>query len=152
MWQRIQTIWLLLAGVAMTLMLFKPYGLLIGVGGEGYLMDVMGVHASSTGELLKSTWGLFILDAIIVFVSFGIIFLYKRRILQMRLCVFNILVLIGFLIYLAVQVWQISSAEDMTFGLRVWLSMPVVAIILHYLAIRAIGADEAMVRAAERLR
>ena len=152
MWQRIQTLWLLRAGIAMTVLLFKPIGLLIGPEGQGYAMNILGLYAPATNALVKSTWGLFALDAIIVLISFATIFLYKKRILQIRLCIFNILVTIGFLIYLGMQIWQICSAENLEFGFRFWLCMPIVSIILHYLAIRGIGADEAMIRAAERLR
>lgn len=152
MWQRIQTLWLLLAGIAMTVLLFKPLALMVGPAGQGYMMNVLGLHSPASGELLKSTWGLFVLDAIIVLCSFGIIFLFKKRILQIRLCIFNILLTIGFIAYFIIQSWSIASAQNLDLAFRFWLSMPIISILLHYMAIRAIGADEAMVRAAERLR
>lgn len=152
MWQRIQTLWLLLSGIAMTLLLFKPMGMLLErVSGKGYELGVFGIKSSGSGYE-HFTWGFFILAALIVGLSFLTIFLYKKRILQIRFCVFNILLTIGFLGYFGFLIWSFSKTCDCGISFTPWLSIPIVSIILQYLALRRIGVDEAMVRAANRLR
>jgi cyanate permease len=93
--------------------------------------------------------------AIIVLLSFIIIFTYKKRVLQMRMCVYNALLIIGFCALSGFYLWQFSKSPDlpgMTIHLNFWAAFPLVALILDYLAIRNIGADETMVRSLERLR
>ena len=98
-------------------------------------------------------WGLFALTAIIALVAMVTIFLYKNRILQIRLCVFNALLMIGFYAYVAFLVWRWQGeVPEMQWQLKLGLAFPVIALILDYLAIRNIGADEALVRSLDRLR
>ncbi|GAD05102.1 hypothetical protein HQ45_04415 [Porphyromonas crevioricanis] len=149
MWQRIQTLWLLLAGVAMTMLLFLP--LAVAYGADTYEITTAGIRSMSA-QLVKPTWGLFFVDFLSVLVSFITIFLYKRRILQIRLCVFNILLILGLLVYFAMIAYSFISAEGLSFSFKLWMSLPFVSIILLYLAIRGIGADEAKIRALNRLR
>ena len=47
---------------------------------------------------------------------------------------------------------QKISGESFSFNCKIALTFPVISLILDYLAIRNIGADEALVRSLERLR
>ncbi|WP_373811255.1 DUF4293 domain-containing protein [Porphyromonas macacae] len=152
MWQRIQTLWLLLAGILMTLLLLNPLAVFIQPDGTSYSLFVSGVQEIGTKKMVTPAWGLFVIDAIIVLISFITIFLYKKRILQIRLTVFNMLVTIGFIIYLALVSWHFCSTHSASFGFKFWLGIPLICLIFQYLAIRNIGADEALVRASNRLR
>ena len=81
--------------------------------------------------------------------------MYKKRVLQMRMCVYNALLMIGFCALFGFYIWQFSKSPelpDMKINFRFWSAFPFVSLILNYLAIRNIGADEAMVRSIERLR
>jgi len=90
-------------------------------------------------------FGLLLISTVVEFFT---IFLYRRRMLQIRLCVFNLLILIVFQIFIAY--YYIVSSENISFSFTA--IFPVVAAILTLLAIRYIGRDEAIVRAADRLR
>lgn len=149
MWQRIQTLWLLLAGIAMTTLLFLP--LAVAYGAQTYEITTVGIRGMAE-QLVRPTWGLFFVDLLSVLVSFVTIFLYKRRVLQIRLCVFNALLVIGMLVYFAMISYGFVTSEGLKFGFKLWMSLPFVTITLLYLAIRAIGADEAKIRALNRLR
>ena len=70
--------------------------------------------------------------------------------LQIRLAIFSIVMMVGY--YLALLAYIFLLAEDTTFSASWTVCLPLVGIILNWLAIRAIGADEALVRAYDRLR
>ncbi len=153
--QRIQTVYLLIVVALMVATLFLPLALL-QVGGELFAFDVTGVSSVSVEEpeLIYPTWGLLVLSAIIALLAMVIIFLYKNRILQIRMCIFNAILklsfygLFGFFMYMLKD--QLIGVE--VNSIKIALAFPAVALILDYLAIRNIGADEALIRSLERLR
>ena len=149
--QRIQSLYLLI--VAILTFLVAKFPLMELVTGDGTIcnVNVLGVYAGNNLEY--SVWVLLALSIINILIATGTILLFKKRILQIRLSVFNILLIIGFYILLGVYYWVIRekfSAEVINFKWTVML--PAINIVLSYLAIRAIGKDEAMVRAVDRLR
>jgi hypothetical protein len=95
-----------------------------------------------------------VLLTIIIVIAFVSIFLYKKRMLQIRLCVFNAFLLIGFYGLFAFFLWKMSATPDIFrfSNVRLALSFPFISLILDYLAIRNIGADETLVRSLNRLR
>lgn len=144
--QRIQTIYLLLiTGILITAMCL-PIGTIIGVDYSVYIFKPLGL---TIGDTFQSTWGLFCILLLTTIVDFATIFLFRNRMLQIRMAVFSICLLVGY--YLAVVAFYFAL-EINNFNINWALCLPAVAIILNYLAIRAIGADEAKVHAADRLR
>ncbi|MDD2491064.1 MAG: DUF4293 domain-containing protein [Bacteroidales bacterium] len=91
---------------------------------------------------------LLVFNVITAAISFITIFLFKKRMLQVRLTILNSIILIGY------QAWIvylfINRPEGSTFTTPA--VFPIVAAILSWLAFRYIARDEAMVRAADRLR
>lgn len=103
------------------------------------------------GDTFQSTWGLFCILMLAAIVAFATIFLFKNRILQIRMTIFNSLLLVGY--YMAFfAFFFVLRSDETSFQFHWALCFPLIAIILNYLAIRAIGRDEAMVHAADRLR
>lgn len=152
MWQRIQTLWLLLAGVLMTLLLVLP----LAISSEGVKLTAIGFTGVSLSESYV-TWGLFALNALIAFLCFFTIFLFKKRKLQMRLAIFTALLVVGYLVYYVVilldygkGILPMQSGDRITPSL--WLVLPILAIVLLYLAFRGIRRDEIKVRLMNRLR
>lgn len=153
MLQRIQTVYLLLI-VALTIAtLFFPLAVL-QAGNDLFSFDASGVSTlMGEPELIYPTWGLFALVAVIAIVALVTIFLFKRRILQIRLCVFNALLMIGFYGFFAYLAYNFTSSfVEMSLQVKFGLAFPLINLILDYLAIRNIGADEALVRSLDRLR
>lgn len=150
MLQRIQTIFLVLASAAMLLAVATPLAF-FSFNSSEVIFEAMGVYINET--LNDSTWGLFFIGIVSSILLLVTIFLYKKRILQMRLSIFNIVLMLGFYAYAGFIFYKLNSAEDLAF-IRIGFGAitPVIAIILTYLAIRKIGADEALVQSLNRLR
>ena len=153
--QRIQTVYLLLVSALFTALLFLPLAV-ISSGAVTYTFGVDGLQTTTTpAEMAYSTWALFALAVLIALLPVIVIFLYKKRIRQLRICIFNTFLIIGFCALIVFFIWQFKTSPDLPnckVFLRFWVSFPIVALILNYLAIRNIGADEAMIRSLERLR
>ena len=152
--QRIQTVYLLLIVALMTAGLFLPLSVL-QLNDTLYSFDVMGVKTmlSETPELVYPAWELFALCAVIILLALITIFFYRKRILQIRLCIFNGLLLIGFyVLFIFFIVTMKKSLGDFSITGKIALTFPFVCLIFDYLAIRNIGADEALVRSLDRLR
>ena len=120
-----------------------------------YSFDASGLNTlPKPSELVFHTWALMALSALIALIAMITIFLYKKRMLQIRLCIFNTILLVGFYGLFAFFLWKISGVSvAFQFGnIRIALAFPLISIILNYLAIRNIGADEILVRSLNRLR
>lgn len=153
MLQRIQTVYLLII-VALTIAtLFLPLAVL-QQGDALFSFDATGLSTmTGEAELIYPAWGLFALTAIISIIALVTIFLYKNRILQIRLSIFNALLMVGFYGFFAFLIWTVKGQmEGAAMSVKIALSFPVISLILDYLAIRNIGADEALVRSLDRLR
>ena len=147
--QRIQSVYLLVVTILMIICMCNPVGSIVASTNEisefGNLFIIL-----PDGTKDYSTWALFIIRLIVAGLSLGTIFLFKKRMLQIRLAIFSIVMMVGY--YLALLAYIFLLAEDTTFSASWTVCLPLVGIILNWLAIRAIGADEALVRAYDRLR
>ena len=65
----------------------------------------------------------------------------KQYILQVRVCIINMLILLGYQIWLAVAFFQLKSAYTFT----IYTLFPFVCIVLHFLAIRYSWRDASVV-------
>lgn len=153
MLQRIQTVYLLLITVLMVILLFLPLAV-VQSGNQVFTFDVTGVRSiGEQSELVYPFWGLFALAAIIALLALVTVFLYKKRILQIRLCVFNAILMVCFYgLFLFLGYDLKGSLEPLSLSVRLALCIPLICLILDYLAIRNIGADEILVRSLDRLR
>ena len=145
--QRIQTVYLLIAGLLMVA-LFKLKFADLAVNEEIYTFIASGVFNGET--MIFSGLPLMILIGIIVFLHVAAIFLYKKRILQIRILVFTMILMLGLTGLFFYFVY--SGFDDVQIDFKISVVFPVVAFILDYLAIRAIGKDEALIRSLNRIR
>lgn len=151
--QRIQTVYLLIVSALNLAVVFLPLAT-VQADGIFYSFDVSGMSTVAPPEtLVYPAWALMALSAIISLLALATIFLYRRRMLQIRLCTFNTLLIVGFYGLFAFYLWKLAGTLDsFTFNFRIALAVPLVSLILNWLAIRAIGADEILVRSLDRLR
>jgi len=150
MLQRIQSLFLLLAAAAMLVATVTPLAYFM-YDGNKVVFEAMGIYLN--GNINDSTWGLFVIGLISTVLALITVFLYKKRMVQIRLSIFNIIMMIGFYLYVGFLIYTIYPVESLAFQkVGVGIIMPVIAIILTILAIRNIGADEALVRSLQRLR
>ena len=85
------------------------------------------------------------------------IFLYKKRMAQIRFCVSEIVLLLGSVVFIALYCYRLCVVlaelmPELHFTLGFASLMPIIAIILVILAIRGIARDEALVRSLDRIR
>ena len=152
--QRIQTVYLIIVVALSTAMLFMPLAV-VQIDSLLYSFEVTGLNTmTSPSELVFTTWALMALSILICIVAFKAIFLFKKRMLQIRLCIFNAILLIGFYGLFAFFCWKIPdlSSNFHFSSVRVALLFPFISLILTYLAIHNIGVDEMLVRSLNRLR
>lgn len=95
-------------------------------------------------------WALFVILLVVAVLAFGTIFLFKTHVANpsdyfQHHFVDRVLCHIGHFYFMLKE-------ESMTFSPSWTVCLPLVAIILNWLAIRAIGKDEVLVKAYDRLR
>lgn len=147
--QRIQSIYLLAVTILTVICLCSSVGSIIASTNE---ISAFGNLCITFPDGTKdySPWALFAILLVVAVLSFGTIFLFKKRMLQIRLTIFSSVMLIGYYITLVAYIFML--AEDASFTPSWIICLPFIGLVLNWLAIRAIGADEALVKAYDRLR
>ncbi|QNM85674.1 DUF4293 domain-containing protein [Polaribacter pectinis] len=141
--QRIQTIYLLLASVVSGGMIFV-FDLWDNLKGNVFALDLF----LRESALLKLIPILFLLSAIISFVT---IFLFNNRKLQFvvgRIVILINLFLLGLLIYVSLTLPGEATVSEKGIG----MFLPILAVLLIVLANKAIKKDEDLVKSVDRLR
>lgn len=148
--QRIQSIYLLVVTILLVVCLCVPVGSYIGSDySVSTFTNLCLTLADGTRDY--APWALFAILLVTACLAFGTIFLYKNRMLQIRLTIFSTILLVGYYATLITFVFMLQE-DTMTFSCSWTVCLPLVAIILNWLAIRAIGKDEVLVKAYDRLR
>ena len=104
------------------------------------------------GVPLRGLWGLLVATLLIPALALVDIFLFKKRILQARLNIFTAMLCLGYYGVLAIYIWQAKLALGVDWHIMPWASFPLVCFVLTIMATRRILKDEALVRAADRIR
>lgn len=143
--QRRQTLYLLISGLLMLAMIFVDIAKLTIGGASVYGFNSTGFEDLG-GEYI-ATWTLFALNIVIVLLSFVAIFMYNKRVPQMRITMFNLILKIGFYGLAAFFVYRFINAStesmiEVSWRPTLWVSFPLIAMIFDYLAYRGIAIDE----------
>ncbi len=152
--QRIQTVYLAIAAFLMILIYSNPIAQII-VNDNLFLTQWHHQIIAVSNELFTplSTWPVTALLSAIILIEFVAIFLFKNRLLQMRLCIFNMLLLIGLTGLIFFFTKSTLSGLDGKKSVLLWPFLcPIIAIILNFLAFKAIQKDEKLVRSYDRIR
>lgn len=135
--QRIQSVWLLVAAICVFVSFKLPF--------------YIGTHPKYPGVAyeLKGTESFLLMLVTILTGALAaiIIFLFRNRKLQLRLCVLGIL-LEALLIFLYYQ--QVRQFTSGTYAL--WAILHSIAVICFVLAARGINKDEKLIKESDRLR
>ncbi len=145
--QRIQTIFILAAGMLIGSLYVQKFADII-VNDELHIFNAFGIFKGE--ELVFSGLPLLIFIGLIAAIHLVAIFLYKKRILQIRILGFTIILMLG--LFGMFFYFTYASFEDAKIAFKVAVVLPVVSIILDWLAIRSIGKDEALIRSLDRIR
>ena len=150
MLQRVQSLFLVLAAAVMLVASIAPL-VIFNFNADIVRFEAMGIYLND--QLTDSTWGLFFIGIGSSILALITLFIYKRRILQIRLSIFNIALMVGFYLYSAFLIYKLYVAENLIYNrVGIGIIMPIIAIILTIIAIRKIGADEALIQSLNRLR
>ena len=149
--QRIQSVYLLVVAILLVVTMCRPMGQFLAADGvTAYGFTPLGVTLAE--GVSQSTWGLFCILLLSAVIALSTIFLYRNRMLQIRMTIFGSLLLIGYYIALVAFIFVFKGKLEAGFQLGWALCLPAVCIILNYLAFRGIYKDDVMVKAADRLR
>ncbi|MDP3436435.1 MAG: DUF4293 family protein [Bacteroidales bacterium] len=129
--QRIQTLLLLAASALLFTMFFS-------------------VMATSAQESVKyfEIKPVLLMNIVTFAMAFISIFLYKHRVIQIRISIFNTVILLAFQGWI---LWMFFNRPEGS-AFSVSALFPVVAAILSFIAMRYIARDEAIVRSTSRIR
>ena len=147
--QLIQSVYLLIVAILSVIVMSNPIGSFIAADNSIVEFTNLSLIDQSGVEDYKP-WALFAILMISAIISLITIFLYRKRMLQIRLTLFNIILAIGYYVTLVTFVFMLKG--ESTFVPSWMVCLPFVGIVLDWLAIRAIGKDEMLVKAYERLR
>ncbi len=144
--QRIQTFYLFLVLILSSVTLFSPVAVLFNKESATlYEISYKGLCLldESSKVPVSSVWALTAISAIVPVVTLIIIFLYNKRLIQIRLSIFNMIIMLGY--YVILFIYLFYAAKTLS-------AFPLVNIILTLLAMRAIAKDEALIKSLNRLR
>ena len=147
--QRIQTLYLLAIVALGIALIWQPVVQLITP--EGTDLQVWELSALG-GVPMQGLWGLLVTTILIPVLALIDIFLFKKRLLQARLNIFLAMLCLGYYGVLAIYIWQAKLALGVDWHILPWASFPLVCFVLTLMATRRILKDEALVRAADRIR
>lgn len=150
MWQRIQTVWLILSVLFMALFLCLPYGVVSSEAGI-FELTAWGVRDLS-GAGFRPDYIVGGLSALVGILALVGIFLFRKRSLQARVVRVALILLILTLLTLGYLAYGDTKELAGDFSVRFGLALPIATIPLLLMALRGIFFDEALVRSANRLR
>ena len=151
--QRIQTVFLLVVVLLQASMLIFPISEFIIQGNQIIVFKATGFISEGIAvEEIYQTNLIFIFISLTVLLPLVSIFLYKRRVIQMRLCVYNLILTLGFQGMLYWFITKIGGQFEGVVSYKFCFIFPVVSSILTYLAFRSIKKDDNLVRSLDRIR
>jgi hypothetical protein len=145
--QRIQTVYLFIAAVLIALLLVLDFAEL-AVNGQMYIFNAYGIISGD--QMIFNGLPVMGFIGLITLLHIAVIFMYKNRIRQIRVLAFTIILLLGLLGLMFYFLY--AGFENAEVAYKIPMTFPLIAAILDYLAIRAIGKDEALVRSLNRIR
>jgi len=152
--QRIQSLYLLVAAALTAAALFTPLAWFGGDAGE-FTLGAFSL-ADAAGNPVQPTPYMGLLLALSCALPLVTLFLFRRRMLQIRLCAVEGVLLLGSLAMEAVYYFLARRLfSELDFGLqtlRPAAALPLAALVFVVLAARAVFRDEVLVRAADRIR
>ena len=93
-----------------------------------------------------------IITSVIALLALGTIFCFNNRTLQVRVSIFNMVLMLGWYAMAAFVTYKDLGTIFWSGDMKIVLTFPLISIILDYLAIRGILKDDALVKSYDRLR
>jgi hypothetical protein len=141
--QRKQTLWLFLAALLNAGVLYFPLYKYTMVAGSPDLLLRVSDHYPSL-----------ILAVVMIFIPVVTIFLFGNRKQQMRLTIYSIVAELAFIGTLILRTTSLNKQIPAPISGSYWIGsiLPVIALVLLFMAIAGIRKDEKLVKSVDRLR
>lgn len=157
MLQRIQTVFLLLVVLLMTISLFFPVWSYTSPEGEvTHMLKAFSFVSITNGAEPETVYFPFSLIATLAIASITVAVIeigkYKNRLLQMKLGALNALLMAGTVCLGAYFATDLMSAKEVQGAYGIGLFLPGAALICNVIANRYIRKDEKLVRSVDRIR
>lgn len=151
--QRIQSVYLLIISILGVCLWFFPIAS-ITHDTHVYNITTWGIQLTESNQTIYQFIPYLFLVLLLPIISFSSIFIYKKRILQMRLNVIAMILMIFLygVIYFYIDFATTIISKNSIIDYKLPIIIPVINLILCYLAIRSIGKDEALIRSLSRIR
>ena len=151
--QRIQSVYLLLAAIAIALIFFFPLAGL-SVNNQYFIFNYRGLYEviGAKEMIISTSYILAVLLSISLLISIFTIFKYNNRKFQMKLCLVNIFLLLASAGLGFYFISTTSSALKAEIHYQFVHVMPFIAIILSFLAYKGIQKDEKLIKSIDRIR
>ncbi len=156
--QRIQSLYLLLVTASLVCLFFLPFASVTLVADAAsfkilHLMDIA-VYQNSVEKIKTAIYLPVILNTILLAISIVAIFIYKNRKIQMMLCKVMLLLLSVFTALMFYNAETLNANDGSTTKIiyHAGTYMPVICLVLAYMAYHAIKKDDELVKSADRLR
>lgn len=150
--QRIQSIYLVLAGLFPAFTFFVP---LMHFSNSTLNFDMSGIGysvAEGTEMASRHPYGLMVWAACAIMISLIAIFGFKNRKKQMKQVKWGMFANILWYIAFVAYAFSVKSRTSTELGFEVGSLFPLLSLLLQFVAYRAIKHDDDLVRAADRIR
>lgn len=151
--QRVQSLYLLLSAIFMGLVFLFPFVEFIDASSKVYELNFL--QFKSLEENVTITYNVYPIAFFVglsVLLSIVTIFIFKKRLLQMRFSMFNIIILIAILALVAFYTFKFKNDFNAAIAFGISSVFPIISIILILMAFRGIKKDEKLIRSVDRIR
>lgn len=141
--QRIQTVYIFLAIVAMAIFMVVPYGEVVVAG-----------QSPAVGEPLytMAEYGIVIPVAAVIILLLIDVFLYHNLSLQRRVLVIGLMITCAVIAVICFTLFRVAGAEGLDVNFSLWNVLLLVAVVFELLGIRGIVKDIKLLSSYNRLR
>ncbi len=154
MWQRIQTVFLVIVIISLVASIFMPIWVFVEASGKVHSLYALH-YTIVENEVRTTVYFPYSLTAILAIAAATLAFIsirkYTNRLTQIKLGALNSLFLagtIGSAVYFFNTLYSVHQGGNYSFG----LFLPGIAVVCNWLAMRFIRKDERLVRDSDRLR
>lgn len=145
---------MLIITLLMAVVLFAPLAWFAGDAGEFRLYAF--ALKTAGGETVQPALYMGAVQLLACVLPLVTIFLFRRRLVQIRFCVVEMVLLVGSLVMEGAYYflsWRVFSEQAFhAQGFKPAVALPLVCLLFAYLALRGVFRDEMLVRAANRIR
>lgn len=152
--QRIQSLYLLIIFGLTLAMFFFPLACFVG-GTEEFRITLWGIKNILSGANTVPAIHIGALAALAGTIALVTIFLYRKRKMQIRLCVVQIILQAGLqavIVFYLLRAATLIEMDMSSMKYSITAIFPVINIILAFLAYRGVAKDEKLIKSLDRIR